>query len=161
MINNLINFLNDNAPIVLLIIISSIILSLASKRIRTIISTSIISGIIPVSVFVLNKLGVQINGIYNFFERLTLMSFNNISRLQLLITEMEELFLCIVNFESEIKQVTFNFLNDAYKNFKVSIGSLIYFVKTTKIQIKCLLESIKIEIIKKINLSSLSFVYRL
>lgn len=161
MINNLINFLNDNAPIVLLIIISSILLSLASKRIRTIISTSIISGIIPVSVFVLNKLGVQINGIYNFFERLTLMSFNNISRLQLLITEKEELFLCIVNFESEIKQVTFNFLNDAYKHFKVSIGSLIYFVKTTKIQIKCLLESIKIEIIKKINLSSLSFVYRL
>ncbi len=161
MINILINFLNDNAPIVLLIIISSILLSLASKRIRTIISTSIISGIIPVSVFVLNKLGVQINGIYNFFERLTLMSFNNISRLQLLFTEKEELFLCIVNFESEIKQVTFNFLNDAYKHFKVSIGSLIYFVKTTKIQIKCLLESIKIEIIKKINLSSLSFVYRL
>ena len=161
MINNTIYFLENNAPIVLLIVSLTIILSLASKRIRKIISTSMISGIIPLIVLILNKLGLQLNYAYTIIEKLVGMSFNSISRVQLLLTEKREVLLYLTNFESELKQVSFDLFNDICTNIKISIASLIYFVKSTKIQMRSLLGGLKTEFVKKINLSSLSFVYRL
>lgn len=160
MVNNVINFLENNTFIVLLIIISSILLSLASKTIRKIISTSILSGLIPLLILILQKLGVQLNGIYSFTEKVMEQSFINLTKIQSLLIEKKELFLCLTNFESEFKHISIQFFDNIYKNIKISFVSLIYFTKTANIKLKCKLENIKIEFTKKINLSSLSFVYR-
>ena len=161
MLNNTIYFLENNAPIVLLIIVCAILLSLASKRIRKIISTSIISGIIPVLVLLLNKLGLQLNYACTVIEKLAGISFNGMSRIQSILTEKREILFYLTNFESELKQISLNLFNDISNNIKISLASLIYYVKSARIQVKYLIQGFKTGFVKKINLSSLSFVYRL
>ena len=157
----MINFLNDYSLIISLILILIILFTVIFRRIRKYVYSSFITSFIPVLIAVLNELGFNFNFSLIFFDKLILIQMNLLDRLQnLLLNQRDSLFL-LVNAENEMLVLSLDFVNNLYSNIKMILINFKIATKATKLYIYKNIVIVRQEIVKRINLSRLTLVYRL
>lgn len=157
----MINFLNDYSLIISLILILIILFTVIFRRIRKYVYSSFITSFIPVLIAVLNELGFNFNFSLIIFDKLILIQMNLLDRLQnLLLNQRDSLFL-LVNAENEMLVLSLDFVNNLYSNIKMILINFKIATKATKLYIYKNIVIVKQEIVKRINLSRLTLVYRL
>lgn len=157
----MINFLNDYSLIISLILILIILFTVIFRRIRKYVYSSFITSFIPVLIAVLNELGFNFNFSLIFFDKLILIQMNLLDRLQnLLLNQRDSLFL-LVNAENEVLVLSLDFVNNLYSNIKMILINFKIATKATKLYIYKNIVIVRQEIVKRINLSRLTLVYRL
>lgn len=157
----MINFLNDYSLIISLILILIILFTVIFRRIRKYVYSSFITSFIPVLIAVLNELGFNFNFSLIIFDKLILIQMNLLDRLQnLLLNQRDSLFL-LVNAENEVLVLSLDFVNNLYSNIKMILINFKIATKATKLYIYKNIVIVRQEIVKRINLSRLTLVYRL
>ena len=157
----MINFLNIYSLIISLILILIILFTVIFRRIRKYVYSSFITSFIPVLIAVLNELGFNFNFSLIFFDKLILIQMNLLDRLQnLLLNQRDSLFL-LVNAENEVLVLSLDFVNNLYSNIKMILINFKIATKATKLYIYKNIVIVRQEIVKRINLSRLTLVYRL
>lgn len=161
MINYFNSFMNDNLMIVLLVFIVAVLFTLFAKRIRKIIYTGLLTTLVPFTVALMHKFGFGFNGTFTLIERTFYTTFDNMERIQDIFLEKKDLLLFCVNFENEVLSLSIDFINNLRANVIIIFRAILGFAKETKIEFINKFEYVKSKMVKGINLSRLSLVYRL
>lgn len=157
----MINFLNDNLLIISLILILIILFTLLFRRIRKYVYSTCLTSFIPVVVALLHEMGFGFNFSYIIFEKVAFISFGFLEKLQNLFLDQKDSLFFLVNAENEILVLSLDFINSLYSKIKMVVIKIRTKAKATKNQISNNYAVFKQKIIKRINLSRLTLVYRL
>ena len=163
MINYMINFIQSNSIIILVILSSLVLLSLASKRFRAFMYGGIITSSISLAFAVMHKMGYGFTTFYVYFEKTVYTVTRGIEEAQSLLSTSKTIFQATVVSLSSDDLVKSLYLNDTFYSFTLDL--LIIDLRTTiddiKISLNARIEIIKEFIsVKKTNKSRLSLVYR-
>ncbi len=161
MINYFSSFLKNNLMIVILIIIVVLLLALFSKKIRNILYTFIISTTVPFGVALMHKLGLGLNGPFTLIERLFYLTVDNIERAQEIFLDKSDILLFAVNFENEVLNISIDFISNLHINTTIVVRAISSIIENAKIEIKNRIVFINAILVKRMNISRLSLVYRL
>ena len=161
MINYFNSFINNNLMIVLFVFIVAVLFTLLAKRIRKYIYTGLLTTLVPFTVALMHKFGFGFNGAFTLVERLFYTTFDNMERIQDVFLEKKDLLFFCVNFENEVLSLSIDFINNLHTNAIIIFRAISGFAKETKIEFINKFEYAKSEMVKGINLSRLSLVYRL
>ena len=160
MLNMIMNTSLKKIVFILTIVFVCAFLCFFSKEIRKTVSTIIMSTIIPFILVLIQKFGLGLSGLYTSIEKSFYNSFDNVNKLQLLISSRRDLIILLVSTKIELSLLQIYSYTDIFTNIKLFFISSLTNMKNIELKIKN--EYIKIEknIIKRINMSKLSINFR-
>lgn len=158
-------YMNVNTSLNKIILILSIvfvctILCLFSKEIRKIVSTIIMSTIIPFVLVLIQKFGLGLSGLYTSIEKSFYNSFDNVNKLQLLIISRRDLILLLVSTKIELSLLQIYSYTDIFTNIKLFFINSLTSIKNIELKIKNEFNKVEEKIIKRVNMSKLSINFR-
>ena len=158
-------YMNVNTSLNKIVLILSIvfvctILCLFSKEIRKIVSTMIMSTVIPFVLVLIQKFGLGLGGLYTSIDKSFYNSFDNVNKLQFLIISRRDLILLLVSTKIELSLLQIYSYTDIFTNIKLFFISSLTTMKNIELKIKNEYSKIEKNIIKRINMSKLSINFR-
>lgn len=163
MINYMINFIQTNSIIILVILSSLVILSLASKKFRALMYGGIIASSISLSFAVMHKMGYGFDTFYEYFQKAVYVITREIEEAQNLLASSKTIFHATIVSLSSDDLIKSLYLDDTFSSFTVDL--IIIDIKNVlskiKISVTERIETVKEVIsVKNTNKSRLSLVYR-
>ena len=164
MINYMSNFIQNHSLIIMVIVLSFVFLSFASKRFRTFVYSGLITGSISLMIAILHKLGYGFTIFYCVIERIVLTITKSIEIGQsFLISGKTAFSATLVSLDSD-QMFRLLALNDTFYtiSLRVIVLELCAIFDEIKIAVEKKIEIIKERlVVKNINRMTLNCVYRL
>ena len=164
MINYMLQFIQNHIIIILVILSSLVILSLASKRFRNIMYGGILTGSISLMFAILHKLGYGFSTFYSYFEKVVRYVTRSIEVGQsFLISGKTAFSSTLVSLDSD-QLVRLLLLNDTF--YSIALKIVILDLQNIFDEIKIKVENKIVEVkerlvVKSVNRTTLNCVYRL
>ncbi len=137
----------------LILFLTCLFLSLFSKRVRRVVLTS---NVITLILVALQKLGL---GYYS--DKIISSTFEGINKLQTILNDRRDFLSVILSFDfNTYKSYLYN-LNQLFMSVKAYLIRIDFSIKNLAIIIKARLNTLKNEIVRRINISKLTLNYRI
>ena len=159
MIKFTLDFIQNNIMVLSLLLTIVVVLFVVSKYIRRIIYALISSGVLTLFFLILYKLGLGFESVYEFVNKFLYTISDYLSEIQ------AALFRCknILSFANAIKsyaEITSVYAGHSKELYSLPILFISSFITEVEVEFITLATTVKEVVVKKIKLSTYSFVYR-